>query len=177
MKTFSLMKLLWCYFILKNYIITSLEWLSFFHIPDNRHCIMVYISYYYNLFLIWEITPIVFNLELVNIFLTFIFSFFFFYIWNSCRYGKLMFCELFIFTITISRYGYSTCMFTIFKFAKYYKILISCANNDQIPYFCQIYIPDDIFTSQVFFICLCSPSVCGENKQIQNTWLGKIQYP
>ena len=48
---------------------------------------------------------------------------------------KMMFCELFIFIITISRYGYSTCMFTIFKFAKYYKILISCANNDQIPYF------------------------------------------
>jgi hypothetical protein len=46
---------------LSNWKITSLEWLSFFHIPDNRHCIMVYISYY-NLFLIWEITPIVFNL-------------------------------------------------------------------------------------------------------------------
>ena len=101
---------------------------------------------------------------------------------------KIMFCELLIFTITISRYGYSTCMYTIFKFAKYCKILISCTNNDQIPYFCQVYIPDiiykmhegeidsphkdplyHIFTSQVFFICLCSPSVCEENKQIENT--------
>ena len=49
---------------------------------------------------------------------------------------KIMFCELLIFTITISRYGYSTCMYTIFKFAKYCKILISYTNNDQIPYFC-----------------------------------------
>ena len=104
---------------------------------------------------------------------------------------KIMFCELLIFTITISRYGYSTCMYTIFEFAKYCKILISCTNNDQIPYFCQVYIPDiiykmhegeidsphkdplyHIFTSQVFFVCLCSPSVCGENKQIEytSTW-------
>jgi hypothetical protein len=64
-------------------------------------------------------------------------------------------------------------MYTIFKFAKYCKILISCTNNDQIPYFCQVYIPDiiykmhegeidsphkdplyHIFTSQVFFICI-----------------------
>lgn len=86
---------------------------------------------------------------------------------------KIMFCELLIFTITISRYGYSTCMYTIFKFAKYCKILISCTNNDQIPYFCQVYIPDiiykmhegeidsphkdplyHIFTSQVFFYLL-----------------------
>ena len=84
-----------------------------------------------------------------------------------------MFCELLIFTITISKYGYSTCMYTIFKFAKYCKILISCTNNDQIPYFCQVYIPDiiykmhegeidsphkdplyHIFTSQVFFYLL-----------------------
>ena len=49
---------------------------------------------------------------------------------------KIMFCELLIFTITISRYGYSICMYAIFKFAKYCKILISCTNNDQIPYFC-----------------------------------------
>ena len=58
-----------------------------------------------------------------------------------------MFCELLIFTITISRYGYSTCMYTIFKFAKYCKIpvLISCTNKDQIPYFCQVYIPDIIY--------------------------------
>ena len=86
---------------------------------------------------------------------------------------KKMFCELLIFTITISRYGYSTCMYTIFKFAKYCKILISCTNNDQIPHFCQVYIPDiiykmhegeidsphkdslyHIFTCQVFFYLL-----------------------
>jgi hypothetical protein len=98
-----------------------------------------------------------------------------------------MLCELLIFTITISRYGYSTCMYTIFKFAKYCKILISCTNNDQIPYFClTLYIRcmkvklivhtriHCITSSQVkcFFICLCSPSVCWENKQIENisTW-------
>ena len=28
------------------------------------------------------------------------------------------------------------------NFVKYCKILISCTNNDQIPYFCQVYIPD-----------------------------------
>jgi hypothetical protein len=79
-------------------------------------------------------------------------------------------------------------MYTILKFVKYCKILISCTNNDQIPYFCQVYIPDiiykmyegeidslhkdplyHIFTSQVFFIWLCLPSVCGEKKQIENT--------
>jgi hypothetical protein len=48
--------------VISNWKIISLEWLSFFHIPDNRHCMMVYISYY-NLFLIWEITPIVFYLD------------------------------------------------------------------------------------------------------------------
>jgi hypothetical protein len=84
-------------------------------------------------------------------------------------------------------YRYSTCMYTIFKFAKYCKILISCTNNDQIPYFClTLYIRcmkvklivhtriHCITSSQVkcFFICLCSPSVCWENKQIENisTW-------
>jgi hypothetical protein len=36
-------------------------------------------------------------------------------------------------------------MYTIFKFVKYCKILISCTNNDQIPYFCQVYIPDIIY--------------------------------
>ena len=52
---------------------------------------------------------------------------------------KIILCELLIFTITVSRYGCSTCMYTqytIFKFAEYCKILISCTNNDQIPYFC-----------------------------------------
>ena len=86
---------------------------------------------------------------------------------------KIMFCELLIFTITISRYGYSTCMDIIFKFAKYCKILISCTNNEQIQNFCQVYFPDiiykmhegeidsphkdllyHIFTSQVFFYLL-----------------------
>ena len=52
---------------------------------------------------------------------------------------KIMLCELLIFTITISRYGYSTCMYTIFKFAKYYKILISCTNNDQIPFYLLVF--------------------------------------
>ena len=58
---------------------------------------------------------------------------------------KIMFCELLIFTITIYRYGYSTCMYTLSKFVKYCKILMSCTNNDQIPYFCQVYIPDIIY--------------------------------
>ena len=35
---------------------------------------------------------------------------------------KIMFCELLIFTITISRYGFSTYMYTIFKLSLGLKI-------------------------------------------------------
>ena len=98
---------------------------------------------------------------------------------------KIMLCELLIFTITISRYGYSTCMYTIFKFAKYCKILISCTNNDQILYFClTLYIrcidsPHKdplyhIFTSQVFFYLLVF-TIClwGEQADRKHFDLGK----
>jgi hypothetical protein len=37
----------WNFFdVISYWKITSLEWLSFFHIPDNRHCITVYIYIY-----------------------------------------------------------------------------------------------------------------------------------
>ena len=105
---------------------------------------------------------------------------------------KIMFCELLIFTITISRYGHSTCMYTIFKFAKYCKILISYTNNDQIPYFCltlsgiiykmhegEIDSPHKdplyhIFTSQVFFYLLVF-TICmwGEQADRKHFDLGK----
>ena len=116
---------------------------------------------------------------------------------------KIMFCELLIFTITISRYGYSMnvhvhfcCMYTIFKFVKYCKILISCTNSDQIPYFCQVYIPDIyIRCMQVKLIvhtrihCItssqvkCFLSACvhhlfvGRTSRSKTLRLGKMQYP
>ena len=67
----------------------------------------------------------------------------------------------------------STCMYTIFKFAKYCKILISCTNNDQIPYCCQVYIPDIIYKmhegeidsphkSSVFYLLVFTICLWGE---------------
>ena len=49
-----------------------------------------------------------------------------------------------------------TCMYTIFNFAKYCKILISCTNNDQIAYFCQVYIPDIIYKMHLNLVLLKS---------------------
>jgi hypothetical protein len=92
-----------------------------------------------------------------------------------------MFCELLIFTITISRYGYSTCIQickilqnTDFMYQQWpnsifisLTLYIRCMKVKLIVH-TRIHC---ISSSQVkcFFICLCSPSVCGENKQIQNT--------
>jgi hypothetical protein len=64
-------------------------------------------------------------------------------------------CKCLHYGTAFSRYGYSICVYTIFKFAKYCKILISCTNNDQIPYLCQVYIPDIIYrdVQKVFGHC------------------------
>ena len=112
---------------------------------------------------------------MVNIFLTFTF-----FLFSSFIFG--MHADMENNALWIAHFhNNNILMYTIFQICK---ILISCTNNDQIPYFClALYIRcmkvklivhtriHCITSSQVkcFFICLCSPSVYGENKQIENT--------